>query len=50
VKFKVVEIDLTSEVDGMGRGATHSEGESDEEVVGEGKDRLWLIRPKTRTD
>lgn len=33
VKFEVVEIDLTSKVDGFGWGATHSRGESDEEVV-----------------
>jgi hypothetical protein len=48
VKFEVVEIDLISEVDGFGRGATHSRGESEEKVVGKGKDVLRLIRPRTR--
>lgn len=40
MKFEVVKVDFTSEVDGFGRGATHSQGESDEEVTGCGKESM----------
>lgn len=43
VEFEVVKIDLTSEVDGLRRGATHSRRKSEEEVV-------WWLKDSTDYD